>query len=191
MTGSTLNFQITQGIGTLSTRTAQTDASRNASVNLPVNSISTAVQVKVCVAPNNSPCQVFNASVVPVSSLQLPPIAGTLQVVPGGQNLQPVIVRVTDSSSPPNLVLGASVLFIEYVGRVAQNQPIIWAGEAGISQPSMPVILAKSQRTVQSDINGLSSELISTQGISGNVAVVGTATAGISSVQFAAQTLGP
>jgi len=102
-----------------------------------------------------------------------------------------VIVRVVESSNPPNPVLGANVVFLSYVGRMAQNQPIVWAGEAGISQVGMSVILAKSQSTVQSDINGLASISLSTAGISGNVAVVGSAIVGGSSVRFAAQQLGP
>ena len=189
--GSVVNYQITQGFATLSNSAAQTDASGNASVNLQVTSLSALVQVRICVAPNNSPCQIFGANVVPVSSLQLQPVAGTLQIVPARQNFQPVIVRVTDSSSPPNPVLGAGVLFLSYVGRLPQNQPIVWTGESSISQPTTPVIVSKSQTTVQSDINGLASVPLSTLGISGNVAIVGSATAGTSSVQYEAQQLGP
>jgi len=143
------------------------------------------------VTPNNNPCQIFNATVVPASSLQLEAVAGPLQIAPWGQSFQPVIVRVVDSSNPPNPVLGANVIFLSYVGRMPQNQPIVWAGEAGISQVGMTVILAKSQSTFQSDANGLAIISLSTAGISGNVAVVGTATAGNSSAQSAAQQLGP
>ena len=145
----------------------------------------------MCVGPNNSPCQIFGANVVPASSFQVQAVAGTLQIVPAGQSFQPVIVRVSDSSSPPNPVLGSSVLFLSYVGRLPQNQPIVWAGEASISQPVTPVIVSKSRTTVQSDINGLASIPLSTLGISGNVAVVGSATAGTSTVQYEAQQLGP
>ena len=113
------------------------------------------VQVRVCVGPNNSPCQIFGANVVPASSLQVQAVAGTLQIVPAGQSFQPVMVRVTDSSSPPNPVLGSSVLFLSYVGRLPQNQPIVWAGESSISQPITPIVVGKSQSTVQSHINGL------------------------------------
>jgi hypothetical protein len=88
-------------------------------------------------------------------------------------------------------VLGASVFFQAYVGRVPQNQPILWSGESGISQPGMPVILGESQATAQSDANGLASFPLSTAGISGNVAVVGSATAGTASLQFMGQQLGP
>lgn len=169
----------------------QTDANGIASANLLVNPASAPVQVTVCVAPGNNSCQVFNATVVPASSLQLQAVAGTLQILAPATAFQPIIIRVTDSSVPPNPVLGAGVLFVSYVGRLGQSQTIIWAGEAGISQPSMPVIIAKSQTTVQSDINGLATVPISTQGVSGSVAVVGTATAGNSIVQFAGQQLGP
>jgi hypothetical protein len=55
----------------------------------------------------------------------------------------------------------------------------------------MPVIIGKSQITVQSDINGLASSPLSSQGIPGNVAIAGTATAGTSVVQFAGEQLGP
>jgi hypothetical protein len=65
-------------------------------------------------------------------------------------------------------------------------------GEAGISQPGMPVILAKSQATVQSDINnGLASFQLSTGGLSGNIAIIGSATAGNSSLPFVARQLEP
>jgi hypothetical protein len=55
----------------------------------------------------------------------------------------------------------------------------------------MPVILAKSQASAQSDINGIVNFALSTAGISGDVAVMGTATAGTSSVEFEAQQLRP
>jgi hypothetical protein len=88
-------------------------------------------------------------------------------------------------------VLGAGVFFQAYVGRVPQNQPILWSGESGISQPGMPVILGESQATVPSDANGMAAFPLSTAGISGNVAVLGSGTVGTASLQFAAQQLGP
>jgi hypothetical protein len=116
---------------------------------------------------------------------------GTLQIAPRGQSFQPVIVRLVDSSNPPNPVLGANIIFLSYVGRMPQNQSIVWAGEAGISQPGMPVILFKSQITAQTDTSELAAFQLSTDGVSGNVAVVGFAIAGNSGVQFAAQQWGP
>jgi hypothetical protein len=186
-----VNYQISQGAGTLTSTSAQTDANGFASVDLQVSSASTGIQASICAAPNNSPCQTFNAFVVPVSSLQMQNVAGSPQVVRAGQRFQPVVVRVTDAAMPPDPVLGASVLFQSYVGRMPQNEPIIWTGEGGISQPTMPVILAAPQATIVSDVNGLASFVISSAGISGDVAIVGSATVGSASFQFAGQQLGP
>lgn len=83
------------------------------------------------------------------------------------------------------------MLFQSYVGRTAHNEPILWAGEAGISKSSMPVILAAPRVAVQSDVRGLASLQPSTGGISGDVAIIGTATVGNASIQYAGQRLGP
>ena len=191
LSGSSVSYQIMQGTATLSAASAQTNANGFASVNLQVSSASGGVQVLVCAAPGNSPCQTFTATIVPLSALQLQPVSGTLQIIPSAKAFQPVVVRVTDSANPPDPVLGANVLFQSYVGRVPQNQPIIWTGESSISQPGIPIILSASQVNVQSDVNGLASVPLSTGGISGDVAIVGSATAGSASLSFAAQQLGP
>jgi hypothetical protein len=189
--GALVNYQITQGTGTLSRLSAQTGATGYASVDLLLNAFTTAVQVSVCAGANNSPCLIFRAFPVPASSLTLVAVGGNLQVVRPGQSLQPFSVRVVDLSTPPNPVLGASVLFESYLGRVPGDQLILWAGESTISRSSMPVILAKSQGTILSDMNGVALFPISTQGFSGNIAVIGSATAGNTSLPCAAQQLGP
>ena len=191
VSGKTLNYGITAGNGALSATSGVTDSNGNVSVNLQISSLAAAVRVSVCVAPTNSPCQILSATMVQTSSLQLQPVSGMIQILTPSQGFQPVAVRVTDSSSPPHPVMGADVGFLAYVGRMPGNEPILWAGESSISQPAMPVILAESKATVQSDINGTASFAISTGGISGNVAVIGTATAGSSSVEYEAQQLGP
>jgi len=191
VSGANVNYQITAGSGTLSAASVVTDSNGNASVSLQVNSLAASVRVSVCGEPNNSPCQTLNATMVQISSVQLQAVSGTLQMVSPGQTFQPVAVRVIDSSNPPHPVVGGNVAFVAYIGRMPGNEPIVWAGGAGISQPSMPVILAESQATCQSDINGLAKFPLSTHGISGNVAILGSATAGGGSVEFEAQQLGP
>jgi hypothetical protein len=42
-----------------------------------------------------------------------------------------VIVRVLDSSNPPNPAVGANIILLSYAGRTPQNQPIVWAGRGG------------------------------------------------------------
>ena len=169
---------------------APSDSNGFSSVNLNVISLAAGVQVSICVV-SSSACQTFSVTMVPLASLQVQAVHGTLQIAPSDQALQPVIVGVSDSGSPPQAVLGASVTFLSFAGRLPGNQPIICIGEAGISQPGMPVILAKSQASVQSDINGLASSQLSTGGLSGNIAIIGSATAGNRSLQFVAQQLGP
>src|SRR5258708_22239190 len=83
VSGGTLNYQISQGVATLSAASAQTDLNGYGSGSLQVSSIATGVQGSVCVAPNNSPCQLFNATGVPSSSLQVQAgVAGTPKVIP-------------------------------------------------------------------------------------------------------------
>ncbi|HXF14589.1 MAG TPA: hypothetical protein VN517_15645, partial [Terriglobales bacterium] len=130
-------------------------------------------------------------TMVQTSSLQLQPLSGTMQIAAPSQSFQPVVVRVLDSSSPPHPVFGANVAFLDYIGRMPGNEPIVWSGDSSISQPGMPVILAESKATVQSDINGTASFALSTGGVSGNVTVIGTATVGSSSLEYEAQQLGP
>jgi hypothetical protein len=187
----TLNYQITAGSGALSAASGVTDSNGNVSVNLQLSSLAASVRVSVCVSPANSPCQILSATMVQTSSLKLQAVSGMLQISAPGQSFQPVAVRVTDSSSPPHPVLGTSVAFLNYIGRMPGNEPIVWAGESSISQPGMPVILGESKATAQSDINGTASFALSTGGVSGNIAIIGTATAGSSSVEYQAQQLGP
>jgi hypothetical protein len=197
----TVDYQIMSGAGTFTagnsggpggpSASATTDANGFATVTLQLTSLAAPVQVSACVAPANASCQGLSVTVVPTPSLQLQAVSGTLQIAPSGQKLQPVVVRVVDSSLPPHGVLGASVFFQDIVGRVPQSQLIIWTGEAGISRPGMPVILGQTQAAVLSDGNGLAEFALSTGGVTGNVAVVGTAGVGNGSLQFVGEVLGP
>jgi hypothetical protein len=80
---------------------------------------------------------------VAATALRLENVAGSFQAINAGQTFQPLVVRVTDSASPPNPVLGASVLF-ETVG----------------GQYAIKVLLASSQSSVLTDANGLASMMI-------------------------------
>jgi adhesin/invasin len=189
--GLKLNYQITAGAGSLSATSSQTDSSGNASVNLQVTSLAGSIRVTVCVAPNDIPCQVLNATMVQTSSLQLQPLSGLAQVAFPGQSFQPVSVRVVDAANSLHAIMGANVTFLAYIGRLAGNEPILWTAESSISQPPMPIILADTQGASQSGIDGVASFPLSTGGISGNLALVGTASVGTSIVGFEAQQFGP
>src|SRR5207249_12213086 len=64
-----------------------------------------------------------------------------------GQNFRPVIVRATDSATPPNPVLGAVVSFQEVVFRLAPTPPVISIGGIVINPNPAPVIIADRKST--------------------------------------------
>jgi hypothetical protein len=189
--GSSVNFQILKGSGQLSASTVITNSSGYASTGLEVASMAGDVQVSACVGSGNSPCLSFYGTSVAASVLQLQAVAGSPQVVAAGQILQPVVVRVTDSSTPANPVLGASVAF-QFTGeRAGGDSTIISAGDTNIGNNPSPVILFNSLSSAQSDLNGLASWKPTTEGFEGDVAILGTATAGTGQVEFALQVLPP
>jgi hypothetical protein len=147
--GVQVNFLIDQGAAFLSAPNATTNSNGFATVTLALTNFTTNVMINACVGQANNPCQSITANAVPLSTLNLQPVAGAGQIV-AGQAFQPVVVRATDSSTPPNPVLGASVLFQSTLLRPG-------SGSSSGTNPSMPVILGSSQLVVASDINGLAS----------------------------------
>jgi hypothetical protein len=192
LNGSSVNFQVLKGSADLSASTVTTNAHGYASTIVEISSMAGDIQVSACVGPGNSPCQNFSATSIPAAVLQLQAVAGSPQVVTAGQALQPVVVRVTDSSTPANPVLGASVAF-QFTGeRAGGDSTIISAGDTNIHNDPDPVILFNGQSVAQSDANGLASWPPSMEGYTGDVAILGTATAGTTgNIQFAVQTLPP
>ena len=118
-------------------------------------------------------------------------VAGDLQLISVGQAFQPITVRITDMSLPPNPVLGATVLFQSLLGRTAGNNPIISGGDTQIGRNPLPIILGSSQNSTTSNAQGLASLQPSTQGFQGALAILGTAMGGSSNLQFVMQSLWP
>ncbi len=154
--GKQVDFFIDQGSGSLSSSGAVTDSDGYASVNLTVTNFSVSMQLSACAAPGNNPCQNISVNAVAAAVMNLQAVAGAGQVVTGAA-FQPLTVRVTDSSTPPNPVLGASVLFQSTLLRPAGNDLTLTAGDPAVTQPGLPVFLSASQNTAQSDVNGLAS----------------------------------
>lgn len=152
--GVTVNFTIAQGSGSLSSAAAVTNSAGYATVTLTLTNFTANVQLTACVAPGNSPCQTVYGNAVAASLLNLQAVAGGVQVVTG-QSFQPVIVRVTDSSSPPNPVLAASVVFQSTVMRPTGSGLSMVVGDSSSTQTGVPTILSSVQTSVQSDGNGL------------------------------------
>jgi hypothetical protein len=178
LSGDTVNFTVALGSGILSSASAVANSSGYATVTLTLANVVAQVQVSACVAPSDSPCQSFFVTPVAASLLTLWPVAGAAQAITLGQPFQPVIVRVTDSASPPDSVLGAVVAFQTVVMRPAASVPA--GGSAGDNggDPALPVILSVSQTSVQSDANGMARLTPSTGGFSGPLEIQVAATAG-------------
>jgi hypothetical protein len=168
-----VNFSVVKGSGTLTSTTASTSSSGFATTTLTVTQLSSQVQVSACVAPSNSPCQAFYATPVPLAQQNLQPVSGGGQVSTGAA-FQPVVVRVTDSSSPPNPVIAAGVSFQTTVLRPVGTS----SGRPAPTNPPMPVILQVSQSNATSDLNGLARLVPLPGGFSAPLEVDVTVTAG-------------
>jgi hypothetical protein len=168
--GAQVNFTIVSGTGTLSSASAPTNSTGYAAVTLTVTQFSALVQVSVCVAPGNVPCAVVYANPVPLAQQNLQPISGGGQVSTGPA-FQPIVVRVTDSASPPNSVVGAPLAFLATVLRPGGTDPTNGDGETNSGSPAMPVILHVSQASSVSDVHGLASITPSGAGFSPPVEV--------------------
>ena len=155
-TGVTVNFIVAQGSGSLSSASGVTNSKGYASDTLMLTNFTASVQIAVCVAPGNNPCQTIYGNAVAAALLNLQAVAGAGQVV-SGTAFQPLTVRVTDSSTPPNPILGASVLFQSAVLRPGVNDLTLVPGDPIVTQTDTPVILSASQNTIASDANGLAS----------------------------------
>lgn len=188
--GEAVTFTI-RGPGTLSSSTVTSDANGYATTILQVANLSAEVDVNACIVGMQLICPTLAALSVPLSALRLQPFSGITQVMPVGVEFAPVLVRVTDQAAPPDPVLGASVFFQSLVGRSPNNEPILWITQTGINQPTVPVILAQSQSTVISDVNGLASIQPTVEGIGGPVVVLGAASVGSGTLDFALQSLPP
>lgn len=142
-----VNFTIVAGSGRL-TGATHTSSTGYATVTLTVTNIQALVQVSACVSPANAPCAVVYANPVPLALQRLQQISGAEQISTG-QAFQPVVVRVTDSSSPPNSVIAAPVNFLTTVLRPIESGP----GNSG--NLPMPVILKITPNNLLTDLNGL------------------------------------
>jgi hypothetical protein len=179
--GITVNFTVTQGSGSLSSPSAVTNSSGYASVTLTVTNFAGSVQLSVCAEPGNNPCQIVSGNAVAATMLNLQAVAGAGQVVTG-PSFQPMTVRVTDSSTPPNPVLGASVLFQSTVLYPVGNNLTLTPGDPANTQAGMPVILSATQSTVQSDVNGLATLVPSVGSLTGVLEIEIQVSAGATAV---------
>lgn len=189
LSSRSVDYFLTKGSAAFSVASATTESNGYASSTLHITNIAGDVQASVCVAPADAPCQTFYGTAVSPTSLKLQPISGTTQVAVAGQIFQPVIVGVTDLLTPPHPVMGAAVLFDSAVGRLPGNAPVPWTAgntQSPVAQASMPVVLATSQITWLTDVNGVAA-LQPSSAILGPTLTLGTASIGNSVLPFQLQ----
>ncbi len=190
LNGQTVNYFLWHGSGKLSPASVQTNGNGYATTSLQLSNFSSEVQGSACVGSNNNPCQSFYIFPVLAANLHLQAVTGGAQFVSATDNFQPVWFRVTDSASPPDPVQGSTVTFQALIGRTAGDTPIMPGGDNSGGHDPLPIILGSWQQPVVSDASGLVSIQASTDGFTGDLVILGLATAGSSSLQFLLQSLG-
>ncbi len=186
--GRTINYSITDGTGALNTASAPTNANGIATATLHLPAMDSQVDVSACVSPQNSPCRIFHLFAVTPSSFRLETVSGSLQFAAVGQGFQPVTVRVLDLGGNP--VRGASVAFQWVIGRDPGGDSGVSIGDTNIRRNPLPVILGSVKVTRSSDVNGLATVLPTNTGIPGAIVIQGTASSGIASLPFLAESFG-
>jgi hypothetical protein len=183
VSGRAVKFQVVKGSGTLTVSSINTDANGYATTTLRVTALSGDVQVSACAEPGDAPCDLLKGTAVPASQLKVQAASGNLQMVKAGFSFQPVVVKLTDSATVPNLVRGASVLF-QWLNmrKAAVLPPRPGGGDTIVTHQPTPVILGSGQTTLLSDFNGLAT--MQPALASSAMEIEGSASAGGASVAF-------
>jgi len=185
----TVNYAVTKGTATLSATTTTTDSNGYSHTTLHIPNMSADVQVSACVEPGDKPCQSFTATSVPTSQLGLVPVSGSVQVAAAGTAFQPLTIRITDSASPADPVLGATVVFLAQVFRLTDGTSQPGGGDGVVTGNPTPVLISSTSTTVASDANGLATLPPITAPCAAQVAL--SVTAGGATSQFSWQSLWP
>src|SRR5205823_14158574 len=135
--GHTITYSITSGTGSLGSTSATTDANGAATVNLSVSSFVSSVSVNACTS--GAACTRFAIVPMAAGALVLQTISGDAQMIAVGQSFQPIVLRVTDTSSPQIPMANIPVIISGAV--FATTQPDC-APDTGICRPAMPHALA-------------------------------------------------
>jgi hypothetical protein len=185
-----VTFEVLSGSAFVTPSSTSTDANGYANTTVQVRNLAGGLQISACVSPGFSPCATLTVAKVALANLKLHRMAGNAQLVPIGEPFSPVVVQVTDSSTPSNPVQGATVDFSQYVFRSDNDAFDEPAGEIGSNYP-MPVILASSKNTVTSDVTGMASLIPSEGNIDGPIEIEIVASIGTGAEQwFEVESLG-
>jgi hypothetical protein len=192
LSGVAVNFRVAKGTATLSATSGTTDDAGYALITAHLVNHSADVQVTACAAPNNLPCQTFTMFATPSSRWLLQAVSGSVQVVPAGQPLQLLTLRVTDGSLAANPVMGVPVVFNVTLERVSRGVGRGGGDDNGGSRGSgMPVILGTYQVQAVTGADGTASLSPSVNNVQGYCDVLIAASAGPAAMEFHLQVLTP
>jgi hypothetical protein len=180
----TVEFQVLQGTASLAAPASVSDLSGIASNSVHLANLGGGVLISACVMPGNVPCQNFSVTAVPASTQSLQAVSGTRQALASGQTLRPVVVRVTDVTSPPHPVIGATVAVQDIVSRIDPASDPLNIGGILIGRNPAPVVITSSRFAMISDNNGQIAIVLSPGNASGSVQIQGTASAGVGVIGF-------
>jgi hypothetical protein len=189
VSGQQINYSITSGTGSLSTASAITNASGIATSTLTKSNATSILVVTAC-PPLGTACVTFTVQPVPLSNVQIQKTSGDGQLLLVGQNPQPIVLRVTDTSSPPNPVASVPVSISGVVYRAPATPDCTLSD--GVCRPAANVVVSRFSSTIMSDPNsGTVSYQPVLQSGWGAVRIVIVASAGDASQQFSMQVVAP
>ncbi|MBI3474847.1 MAG: Ig-like domain-containing protein [Acidobacteria bacterium] len=196
ISGIVINFRVSKGAGSLSSPTGTTGNTGFASTTLHLANHASDVQVTACVAPNNTPCQTFTMFATPASSWRIENVSGTTQVIVAGQPFQAMALRITDSASPANPVMGANLVFDVTIVRIPKDSGGGGGGDDGGGGRGghgggSPIILGTYEVKVATADGGIASWVPNVAGVQGYCDLMIALTAGMASSQFDLQVVEP
>jgi hypothetical protein len=176
--GQPVTFNLA-GTGTLTNTMATTASDGTASTTLQVSNLSGTVNVAACV--NSVPCTTFSVFTVQSTNIKLQKVGGNDQLLLSGELVQPLLMRVTDSSTPPNSLAGIPVMLVGTIF-TQPGQPDCSPSE-GVCRPTTNNFVSRFSANLMSDANGMVSFTPTIQAGWGSVQLVAIATAGSGAVQ--------
>lgn len=186
--GSTINYQVMLGRGTLVPASAVTNSGGFASSVLYVSTADQEIRVSACLAPGNNPCDIFYVYLAPASGLQMQKLSGDAQLRPAGAAFAPLTVRTLDLNTVPQAVAGVPVTFRVTVFRPAEGVPPETQGEVTTGLFPQPPAIFSSTTTVYSDASGLAAFVPTNLAAWGPARFDVQVTAGANSARFSLQT---
>ena len=151
--GGGVGFDLVSGAATLSATSAITNAAGQATITVSFSNLAAEIAV-VPYLLSHSPVHSAGMHIFAVTGAtqRLQAIAGDAQVASGP--FQPVVVRVVDSSSPPNPLPGAAVQFQAVAFRPSDGSSRTGTGDLSVGHFAQRTAVAAAQATVNSDAKG-------------------------------------